>query len=74
MSALVDVDLVLCMVTLPPLPVFPNSYMLDSCLNKQKDRWGGLKTPHHQELKLNTKCSENREFRYDYAFFGGKNK
>ena len=40
MSALVDVDLVLCMVTLPPLPIFPNNYMLK--------RRCGLKTQRQQ--------------------------
>ena len=37
MSALVDVDLVLCMVTLPPLPIFPNNYMLDSSTTHKKE-------------------------------------
>ena len=37
MSAQVDVDLVLCMVTLPPLPIFPNNYMLDSSTTHKKE-------------------------------------
>ena len=36
-------------IMLPPLTVLSNRYMLDSYSNKQNERWGGLKTPHHQE-------------------------
>ena len=45
-------------IMLPPLTISNNRYMLDSYSNKQNERWGGLKTPHHQESQMNTKCSE----------------
>ena len=44
-------------IMLHPLTILSNRYMLDSYSNKQKDRWGGLKTPHHLESQMNTKCS-----------------
>ncbi len=36
-------------IMLPPLTISNNRYMLLSCSNKQNERWGGVKTPHHQE-------------------------
>ena len=44
-------------IMLHPLTILSNRYMLDSYSNKQNERWGGLKTPHHQESQMNTKCS-----------------
>ena len=42
-------------IMLPPVPVYPNSYMLDMRSNKQEERRCGLKPQRQQERKLNTK-------------------
>ena len=43
--------------------------------NKQNERWGGLKTPHQQEPKKNTKMlGKMGDFAAFSAFFGGKIK
>ena len=36
-------------IMLPPVPVYPNSYMLDMCSNKQEERRCGLKPQRHED-------------------------